>query len=99
MADFKTVDTSGFDAALQAFAKAMESYANCRDKFERHSKSLLDKWEGKARDEFNTSYNNIQRSLTDNVESLEHIIQNLEAVRQSYLDWDAETATKIDSGT
>ena len=96
MADFRTVDTSGFDAAIAAFGKALETYTDCRERFERQSKSLLNKWEGSARDEYKTSYNNIQRSLTDNLDSLKYIMENLESVRQAYLDWDRETAAKTD---
>jgi len=77
VADFKTVDTSGFDAALAAFAKALETYSDCRDKFERQSKTLLGKWEGVARDSYKTSYDNIQRSLTDNLDSLKYIMEIL----------------------
>ena len=95
VADFKTVDTSGFDAALAAFAKALETYSDCRDKFERQSKTLLGKWEGVARDSYKTSYDNIQRSLTDNLDSLKYIMDNLESVRQTYHDWDAETKASI----
>ena len=95
VADFNTVDTSGFDAALAAFAQALETYSNCRDKFERQSKTLLDKWEGEARNQYSTSYKNIQRSLTDNLDSLRYIMDNLESVRQTYHDWDAETKTTI----
>lgn len=95
MADFNTVDTSGFDAAISAFNKAMETYSECRDQFSRQSTTLIGKWQGVAGEQYKTSYNNIQRSLTDNLESLKYIIENLETVRQTYHDWDAETKATI----
>ena len=97
MADFQTVDTSGFDESIAAFSKALQTYVECRDQFSLKTKNLLANWEGKASDEFNASYTKIQRSLSDNVYALSDIISNLETIRLSYVEWDDTAATKIEN--
>jgi len=96
MADFQTVDTSGFDEAIAAFKNALETYTSCRDTFSTQSERLNSKWDGVAAEQYFTSYKNIQRTLTDNVDSLTYIIENLESIRQTYLDWDTKAKSTIE---
>lgn len=97
MAGFTTVDTSTFDSAIAAFARALTGYKDARDLMSRKTDSLSDYWFGVGGDKFRAVMKGINQGLTDDCESLEHIIAELVTIKQAYLDADTEMKKVIEA--
>lgn len=95
---FNTVDTTGFDEAIQSFQKALEAYTGARITIANQTKNLINQWEGAGGDKFKSVTNKILRALDDDGESLQYIIDNLIDIKASYAEWDAEMAGKLQGG-
>jgi uncharacterized protein YukE len=96
-AGFETVDTSGFDDAINSFRRALDLYNEARSLLTCQTKRFLGTWEGLGKDKFKEAYNSINRYLEDDGESLSYIIENLESIRASYLEWDTKMASSMEN--
>ncbi len=99
MADFKTIDTSTFDSAITAFARALIGYKDARDLINNKTNILSEHWNGAGGEKFRKVMNGLKKGLEDDCESMEHIISQLVTMKQAYADADAEVARKIQEST
>jgi uncharacterized protein YukE len=99
MAAFKTVDTAGFDEAIQGFTRALDVYKKARELMKAQTKRLGDGWTGAGGDKFRSVTTKITRCLDDDEESLTNIIENLKEIRKTYIEWDKQVAQSMEGGS
>ena len=95
---FQTVDTTGFDDAIQGFQKALAAYKNARSVISNQTSNLINHWEGEGGKKFKNVTTKILKALDDDEESLKYIIENLISIKASYAEWDTQMAGKLQGG-
>lgn len=90
-----TVDTSQFDETINSFRNAINQYREARKLIFNSTEKLLFSWEGEGKDAFQRSYDLLKTKLKDEEDNLRTIAENLEDVRETYIEWDRETASGL----
>lgn len=93
------VDIKMFDEALQKFGNAIKVFDNSMSKVNSTSEALLSSWEGKGRDAFNDAYKQLKTAIKDETENLIAIRDDLQAIKDSYSDWDSQSSKVMSENT
>ena len=91
----KSIDTSLFDSTVSAFKSAISQYREIREKIFVMSDRLFQTWDGDGGEAFEKQYKLLKTRLTDEEDNLRTIAEDLENMRQSYIDWDTELSAKM----
>lgn len=86
------VDVKMFDAALSKFKTAITVFENAMSTMNTQTQKLLGSWEGKGKDAFNDAYTQLKTAIKDETENLVAIRDDLQAIKDSYSDWDTESS-------
>lgn len=91
------VDVKMFDEALGKFKTAVSVFETSISDVDSQTKTLLDSWEGEGKKAFQDAYTRLKTTIKDETENLAAIRDDLQAIKDSYSDWDSECG-KIMSG-
>lgn len=86
------VDVKMFDDALDKFKTAINVFDNSIEDINSQTTTLLNCWEGKGKDAFNDTYKQLKTAIKDETENLIAIRDDLQAIKDSYADWDSESS-------
>ena len=86
------VDVKMFDDALGKFKTAISVFETSMTTLETQTKTLLGSWEGKGKDAFDDAYTQLKTAIKDETENLIAIRDDLQAIKDSYADWDTESS-------
>ena len=86
------VDVKMFDDALSKFKTAITVFENAMSTMNTQTQKLLGSWEGKGKDAFNDAYTQLKTAIKDETENLVAIRDDLQAIKDSYSDWDTESS-------
>ena len=93
------IDIVMFDDALTKFDTAIKVFDDSIAELERQTNTLLGSWEGKGKDAFNDAYKQLKTAVKDETENLIAIRDDLQAIKDSYTDWDTESGKVIGENT
>lgn len=91
----KSIDTKDFDEAINKFSGAINMYREARERIFHSTEALLAVWEGKGKDAFQREYDLLKTKLKDEEDNLNVIKEDLEDCRQTYIEWDKQTSTRL----
>ena len=63
------------------------------------TQTLLNNWEGKGKDAFSDAYTQLKTAIKDETENLVAIRDDLQAIKDSYVEWDTESGKVIGENT
>ncbi len=86
------VDSGMFDDALEKFKTAITVFEDSMTSMNSQTSTLLNSWEGKGKDAFNNAYTQLKTAIKDETENLIAIRDDLQAIKDSYSDWDTESS-------
>lgn len=89
------IDTSLFDSTIAAFKSAIDQYREARERIFKATEDLLNNWDGEGSDRFASEYKLLKTKLSDEEDNLRTIADDLLNMKQSYVDWDTDTAKVI----
>lgn len=87
------IDTNEFQDAITKFEMVVSTFESVTETLDTKTTKLFDTWEGKGYKEFKSEYNKLKTAIIDETENLVTIKDNLNAIKESYEDWDVETST------
>lgn len=93
------VDIQMFDYASEKFKTAINVFGNAMASMDYQTKKLLNSWEGIGKDAFNNAYTQLNITIKDEIENLIAIRDDLQAIKDSYSDWDSESGKVISENT
>lgn len=93
------VDIAMFDDALDKFKTAINVFDTAMSNMDSQTQTLLNSWEGKGKDAFNDAYTQLKTAIKDETENLVAIRDDLQAIKDSYTDWDTESGKVIGENT
>lgn len=93
------VDNRMFDEALEKFKRAISVFETSMDTMNSSTKTLLDSWEGEGREAFEDAYTQLKTAIKDETENLIAIRDDLQAIRDSYADWDVASSKVMSENT
>ncbi len=93
------VDIQMFDDALEKFKTAINVFETAMSSMNSQTKTLLNSWEGKGKDAFNDAYTQLKTAIKDETENLVAIRDDLQAIKDSYSDWDSESSKVMSENT
>ncbi len=101
MADSKVerVDVQMFDDTLEKFNEAIKVFDESLSSVDTQTKTLLGSWEGKGKNAFKSAYTKLKTAIKDETENLTAIRDDLQAIKDSYTEWDTETGKVISQNT
>lgn len=91
----EVVDTSQFDETINSFRNAIKQYRNARNLVFNSTERLLSNWEGEGQQAFKLSYDLLKTQLKDEEDNLRTIAENLEDIKETYIEWDQATASSL----
>jgi len=91
----KSIDTRDFDETINKFSAAINIYREARERIFQSTEALLAVWEGGGKDAFKKEYDILRTKLKDEEDNLNTIKEDLEDCRQTYIDWDKQTSTRL----
>lgn len=93
------VDIAMFDDALDKFKTAINVFDSAMSTMNSQTQTLLNSWEGKGKDAFIDAYTQLKTAIKDETENLIAIRDDLQAIKDSYTDWDTESGKVIGENT
>lgn len=93
------VDIAMFDDALEKFKTAISVFDSAMATMNSQTQTLLNNWEGKGKDAFSDAYTQLKTAIKDETENLVAIRDDLQAIKDSYVDWDTESGKVIGENT
>lgn len=93
------VDIQMFDDALEKFKTAINVFETAMSSMNSQTKTLLNSWEGKGKEAFNDAYAQLKTAIKDETENLVAIRDDLQAIKDSYSDWDSESSKVMSENT
>ena len=93
------VDIAMFDDALEKFITAISVFDSAMVTMNSQTQTLLNNWEGKGKDAFSDAYTQLKTAIKDETENLVAIRDDLQAIKDSYVDWDTESGKVIGENT
>lgn len=93
------VDIAMFDDALEKFKTAISVFDSAMSTMNSQTQTLLNNWEGKGKDAFSDAYTQLKTAIKDETENLVAIRDDLQAIKDSYVDWDTESGKVIGENT
>jgi len=91
----QSINTELFDDTINAFRNAINQYREARERIFDSTDKLVSTWEGEGQKIFETAYRVLKTRLKDEEDNLRTIAENLENMRQSYIDWDNSLAQQF----
>lgn len=91
----KSIDTELFDATIATFRRAIDIYRNTREGVFRSTDKLVTVWEGEGEEAFEKAYKVLKTQLKDEENNLRTLAEDLENMKQSYVDWDTEISRQF----
>ena len=91
----KRIDTKYFDSAISELNTAINQYGNAKNKIVKATNNLLDCWEGKGYDKFNSAFKRLKKELEDHSDNLVTMRDDLQVILETYQTWDSENAASI----
>ena len=88
-----------FDDALEKFKTAISVFDSAMATMNSQTQTLLNNWEGKGKDAFSDAYTQLKTAIKDETENLVAIRDDLQAIKDSYVDWDTESGKVIGENT
>lgn len=73
----------------------IEKFDNCVDRMEKTTMDLLDTWDGKGRNRFETEYDKMKMQLKDISDALYDIYNDLVDATAAYIDGDEAAAKQL----
>lgn len=89
------IDLSMFDDALSKFSTAITVFDTALTTLNNQTSTLLNNWEGKGKDAFDKAYTQLKTAIKDETENLQAIKDDLQAIKDSYTEWDTETGKTL----
>lgn len=93
------IDVRMFDDALEKFKTAISVFETTMTNMNNKTKTLLNSWEGKGKDAFEDAYTQLKTAIKDETENLIAIRDDLQAIKDSYDDWDTESSKVMSENT
>lgn len=97
--EVEKVDIKMFDDALSKFKTAISVFDNSMTSMNNQTTTLLNSWEGKGKDAFKDAYTQLKTAIKDETENLKAIRDDLQAIKDSYVDWDTESGKVMSENT
>ena len=91
------IDTKAFDEVLSKFKSTVNVFNTLIGNMDVKTTRLLNNWEGEGRKAFEKAYTKLKTAIKDETENLEAIRIDLQAIRDSYLDWDKEASKVLEN--
>lgn len=91
----KSIDTELFDETIAAFRSAISLYREAREGIFRSTDKLVTVWEGEGEEAFEKVYKVLKTQLKDEEDNLRTIAEDLENMKQSYVDWDTGVSSQL----
>lgn len=91
----QSIDTGLFDETIKAFRSAIKLYREAREGIFRSTDMLVRVWEGEGEEAFEKAYKVLKTQLKDEEDNLRTLAEDLENMKQSYVDWDTEISSQF----
>lgn len=85
------VDIKMFDETLQRLKNTIKVFDSATENINSKTATLLCSWEGKGKDAFQDAYTQLKTAIKDETENLVAIKDDLQAIKDSYTEWDKES--------
>lgn len=93
------LESSHITEASKEFRSSITKFEGYVDKLESTTATLLDSWDGKGRNRFETEYLKMKRQLTDITDVLYDLYDALVDADTAYIDADEEIGKKISAAS
>ena len=94
-AKIEKLDTNGIDAAAMKFKESIQEFSTCCENMETITKTLLDSWDGKGKNMYETQYRILKGKLADINDELYDIYDELLAAEAAYGEADIQIAKEM----
>ena len=98
MGYLKRLDTEGFQTALDRIKDAQDAFADSKANIISSTDSLMGVWKGKGKNAFRDAYCVLKVELQDEEDDLQVMYDDLQSIKTSYEEWDADTAAAMEGG-
>lgn len=95
MAVIERLDTNAIDSTAQGFKNSIEQFGDCCDRMEEITRNLLDSWDGKGRNKYETQYRILKGKLADINDELYDIYEELISAEAAYGEADRKIAKQM----
>ncbi|GEM_PF-2979949 len=89
------INTDAFNDVMTAMDEAINSFSTVRENVESSTESLLDNWDGEARDSFKDAWDTLKLYMSNENDMLEVMREDLESIKTAYLQWDEEMSNTL----
>ena len=91
----RRIDTTYFSNAINQLNNAMNTFNNALSTIKSQTERLQGTWEGKGADKFDKAYWRLKQEFDDQSENLTAIRDDLQAILETYQEWDSEAKGQI----
>ncbi len=89
------IDTAYFDTAISELNNALETFNSAIGNIQTQTARLQESWDGSGASKFDSAYKRLKQEFNDQSENLTAIRDDLQAILETYQDWDSETQSTI----